>query len=52
MPYLGIFRLELEKNIVIFETSVVAKFGAKTKILKFETKWLIWVFLDWNFVKK
>ena len=44
MPYLGIFGLEFEKNIVIFEISVleffclVAKFGPKIKILKFEIK--------------
>ena len=44
MSYLGIFGLEFEKNIVIFEISVleflclVAKFDSKIKIFKFETK--------------
>ena len=47
MLNLHIFGLEFENNIVIFE--IVAKFGAKRKILKFGTKkCLIWVFMDWN----
>ena len=38
MSYLGIFRLEFEKHIVIFEISVLAKFGAKLKILNLGPK--------------
>ena len=43
MPYSGIFGPEFENDIVISEISVLEfvllqGFGAKTKILKFETK--------------
>ena len=43
MSYLGIFRLEFEKHIVIFEISVLEfvllqKFGAKLKILNLGPK--------------
>ena len=42
MPYLGIFRLEFENNIVIFEIStlefLVAKFCEKMKMSRFGTK--------------
>ena len=51
MPYLHIFGLEFVNIIVIFNNQypricLVAKFGVKTKILKFGAKkCLIWVFL-------
>ena len=38
MPYLGIFRLEFENIILIFEISaIIANFGAKMKILRVES---------------
>ena len=51
MPYLHIFGLEFVNIIVIFNNQypricLVAKFGVKTKILKFGAKkCLMWVFL-------
>ena len=50
MPDLGIFRLEFEDNIVIFEISTLEfvslqNFAEKQKCLNSGPKCLIWVFL-------
>ena len=53
MPYLGIFGLEFEKIILIFEISTLKfvwlqNFVKKQKWVKTDQKWVIRVFLSWN----
>ena len=53
MPYLGIFGLEFEKIVLIFEISTLKfvwlqNFVKKQKWVKTDQKWVIRVFLSWN----